>query len=133
MSFWKCRATRAFDMGRGCLDGLSLKCPFGLGSRQWAIGSGNQFLATVDYLLPTALFPAEVSMNDTSPNAAPPPPTVDASAISEVARDVFVIRDRRVPLVPNIGIIGGRDAVLVVDTGMGRANGARVLDAARGI
>jgi glyoxylase-like metal-dependent hydrolase (beta-lactamase superfamily II) len=72
-------------------------------------------------------------MNDTGPNAAPPPPTVDTSAIAEVARDVFVIRDRRVPLVPNIGIIGGRDAVLVVDTGMGPANGAKVLDAARRI
>jgi glyoxylase-like metal-dependent hydrolase (beta-lactamase superfamily II) len=46
---------------------------------------------------------------------------------------VFVVRDRRVPLVPNIGIIAGRDAVLVVDTGMGPANGARVLDVARRI
>lgn len=72
-------------------------------------------------------------MNDSSPDAGPPPPTVDASAPNEIARDVFVLRDRRVPLVPNIGIIGGRDAVLVVDTGIGPANGARVLEAARRI
>jgi glyoxylase-like metal-dependent hydrolase (beta-lactamase superfamily II) len=44
---------------------------------------------------------------------------------------VHVISDRRVPLVPNIGIIGGSDAVLVIDTGMGPANGKRVLDTAR--
>src|SRR5262245_31230418 len=72
-------------------------------------------------------------MNDPSPDAGPPPPTVDASAPREIASDVFAIPDRRVPLVPNIGIIGGTDAVLVVDTGMGPANGARVLAAARRI
>ena len=72
-------------------------------------------------------------MNDTSPNTGPPPPTVETSAIGEIARDVFVVPDRRVPLVPNIGIIGGGDAVLVVDTGMGPANGVRVLEAARRI
>jgi glyoxylase-like metal-dependent hydrolase (beta-lactamase superfamily II) len=71
-------------------------------------------------------------MTDAS-NETPPPPNVDPSAISEIARDVFVISDRRVPLVPNIGIIGGLDAVLVVDSGMGPANGKRVLDAAKRI
>jgi glyoxylase-like metal-dependent hydrolase (beta-lactamase superfamily II) len=44
-----------------------------------------------------------------------------------------VIPDHRVPLVPNIGIVVGDDAVLVVDTGMGPANGRRVLEAARGL
>lgn len=72
-------------------------------------------------------------MNDTSPNAGPPPPTVDTSAAREIADGVFVIPDRRVPLVPNIGIVGGRDALLVVETGMGPANGTKVLEAARRI
>jgi glyoxylase-like metal-dependent hydrolase (beta-lactamase superfamily II) len=67
-------------------------------------------------------------MSDT---AAPPPPEVDTSAPEEVAPGVFVIRDRRVPLVPNIGIVLGNEAALVVDTGMGPANGRKVLDAAR--
>ena len=35
------------------------------------------------------------------------------------------------PLVPNIGIVVGEDAVLVVDTAMGPVNGARVLAAAK--
>jgi hypothetical protein len=49
----------------------------------------------------------------------PPPPGIDPSALSEIAKGVFVIGDRRVPLVPNIGIVLGDDAPLVIDTGMG--------------
>ena len=69
-------------------------------------------------------------MADTASAAGPPAPVVDPSAIKEIAPGVFVICDHRVPLVPNIGIILGRDAALVVDTGMGPANGKKVLDAA---
>lgn len=72
-------------------------------------------------------------MSETSANAAPPAPDVDPAAIREIAPGVFVICDRRVPLVPNIGIIVGNDAALVVDTGMGPANGQKVLDAAKRI
>ena len=60
-----------------------------------------------------------------------PAPDVDTTLIREVADGVWVIPDRRVPLVPNIGIVEGDDAVLVVDVGMGIRNGSRVLDAAR--
>lgn len=60
-----------------------------------------------------------------------PAPDVDTSNLREIAPGVRVIPDRRVPLVPNIGIVEGDDAVLVVDVGMGPANGARVLEAAR--
>ena len=42
-------------------------------------------------------------------NAGPPPPDVDARAPEEIAAGVFVIRDRRVPLVPNIGIVLGEE------------------------
>lgn len=61
----------------------------------------------------------------------PPPPIVDPSALTEVAKDVFVIGDRRVPLVPNIGIVLGGEAALVVDTGMGPQNGRTVLETAQ--
>ena len=60
-----------------------------------------------------------------------PAPTVDPSRISEVAPGVHLVADGRVPLVPNIGIVLGEDAALVVDCGMGPANGERVLDVAR--
>jgi glyoxylase-like metal-dependent hydrolase (beta-lactamase superfamily II) len=55
-----------------------------------------------------------------------PTPLVEGEA-TQISDTVFVIRDRRVPLVPNIGIVVGADAVLVVDTGMGRENGERTL------
>lgn len=63
--------------------------------------------------------------------AAPPAPDVDTSAIREIAKGVFVITDRRVPLVPNIGIVLGETSALVIDTGMGNANGKAVLEAAK--
>lgn len=63
----------------------------------------------------------------------PPVPDVDPSGLIEIGDGVFVIPDRRVPLVPNIGIILGTDAALVVDCGMGPKNGERVLQAAQGV
>lgn len=65
-----------------------------------------------------------------------PEPVVRIEGVQEVARDLVVIPNRRVQLVPNIGVIGGNDAVLVVETGMGPANAETVLsfaaDYARG-
>ncbi|SDO28580.1 MBL fold metallo-hydrolase [Lentzea jiangxiensis] len=56
-----------------------------------------------------------------------PDPAVHVSAAVEVAADVLVIPNEHVSLVPNIGIIGGSEAVLVVDTGLGLANASEVL------
>lgn len=58
----------------------------------------------------------------------PPAPIVQVDSIRDVAQDLYVIPDLGVPLVPNIGIVGGRDAVLVVDTGMGPRNATNVLN-----
>lgn len=70
-------------------------------------------------------------MSDAPSNSGPPAPDVDPGALKEIAAGVFVIVDRRIPLVPNIGIILGQNAALVVDTGMGPVNGQRVLDCAQ--
>lgn len=59
-------------------------------------------------------------------------PVVSGSPV-EVADGVFVIPDGRVPLVPNIGVIVGDRAALVVDTGLGPRNGAAVHDIARNL
>lgn len=56
-----------------------------------------------------------------------PDPVVQVSGAVEVAADVLVIPNEHVGLVPNIGIIGGSEAVLVVDTGLGNANASDVL------
>jgi glyoxylase-like metal-dependent hydrolase (beta-lactamase superfamily II) len=56
-----------------------------------------------------------------------PDPAVRIADAREIARDLLVIPNHRVPLVPNIGVIGGTEAVLVVETGIGAANAEQVL------
>lgn len=58
------------------------------------------------------------------------PPLVKGEPI-EVSEGVFVILDRRVSLVPNVGIVVGENAAMVIDTGVGPGNGAHVLGQAR--
>ena len=62
-----------------------------------------------------------------------PAPLVDANRREEIARGVFLIPDQDRFVVPNIGIIVGEHSALVIDTGLGPANGERVLRAAREI
>jgi glyoxylase-like metal-dependent hydrolase (beta-lactamase superfamily II) len=70
-------------------------------------------------------------MTDGTATEGPPVPVIADVAPEEIAPGVYVIPDGRVPLVPNVGIIVGERAALVVDTGMGPRNGARVLEKAR--
>jgi glyoxylase-like metal-dependent hydrolase (beta-lactamase superfamily II) len=58
------------------------------------------------------------------------PPIVQPELAREIAPGVLVIPDQYIDLVPNIGIVIGTDAVLVVDSGLGVANGKRVLQRA---
>jgi glyoxylase-like metal-dependent hydrolase (beta-lactamase superfamily II) len=55
-------------------------------------------------------------------------PLVRGGVTREVAKNVYVIPDQRINVIPNIAIIVGRDGVLVVDTGMGPRNAETVLD-----
>ena len=56
-----------------------------------------------------------------------PDPIVQVTDVQELARDLVVIPNRRVQLVPNIGVIGGTHSVLVIETGMGPRNAGKVL------
>jgi hypothetical protein len=56
-----------------------------------------------------------------------PPPLVDARFPCEIAEDVWVIPDRRIFLVPNIGIVVGKEAALVIDCGLGPVCGQDVV------
>ena len=62
-----------------------------------------------------------------------PLPDVDPHKAYEVAPGVTVIPDSRVAFVPNVGMVQGTEAVLVVDTGISKGDGQRVLDKAREI
>jgi glyoxylase-like metal-dependent hydrolase (beta-lactamase superfamily II) len=56
-----------------------------------------------------------------------PDPLVRADGTVRVGGHTWVIPDGEVPLVPNVGIVAGSRAVLVIDPGLGRGNGETVL------
>lgn len=58
-------------------------------------------------------------------------PMIRADASEQVSDHVHVMLDRNVSFVPNVGIIVGDRATLIVDTGLGNANGRTVLEEAR--
>jgi glyoxylase-like metal-dependent hydrolase (beta-lactamase superfamily II) len=64
---------------------------------------------------------------------AVPPPLIPELPPQQIAERVWVFTDERINLVPNIGVVVGEDATLVVDTGMGRRNGERLLERVREI
>jgi glyoxylase-like metal-dependent hydrolase (beta-lactamase superfamily II) len=69
-------------------------------------------------LLPTTLFAQAASVPD---------PLVKENATVKLAAHTYAIPDGNVPLVPNVGIIVGSRATLVIDPGLGRRNGEAVL------
>ena len=54
-------------------------------------------------------------------------PLVQPDLAREIAPGVMVIPDQYINLVPNVGIVIGTDAVLVIESGLGIENGQRVL------
>ena len=57
----------------------------------------------------------------------PPLPVIKEGTTVKVADHVWVIPDGLVPVVPNVGIIVGSRATLIVDTGLGIRNGEAVM------
>jgi glyoxylase-like metal-dependent hydrolase (beta-lactamase superfamily II) len=55
-----------------------------------------------------------------------PPPLIQATTV-KLSAHAYVIPDPETTLVPNVGIVVGRKATLVVDTGMGNRNGRTIL------
>src|SRR5262245_12805839 len=57
----------------------------------------------------------------------PAPPLVKEGVTTKVSEHVYAIPDGNVGLVPNVGIIVGSRATMIVDTGLGPRNGQTVL------
>ena len=55
------------------------------------------------------------------------PPLVRENATQKISDHVYVIPDNNVGMVPNVGIVVGSRATLVVDTGLGARNGQTVM------
>ena len=62
-----------------------------------------------------------------APATPPVPPMVKGELIQQISPHVWVIPDQNVPLVPNVGIVVGSKATLVIDTGLGARNAEIVL------
>ena len=55
------------------------------------------------------------------------PPLVRENATQKLSEHVYVIPDNNVGMVPNVGIVVGSRATLVIDTGLGARNGQTVM------
>ncbi len=78
-------------------------------------------------LLPLVLLGALATLPLAAQRGPAPDPLVRENASVQVAAHTYVIPDGDVPLVPNVGIVVGERATLVVDPGLGRRNGETVL------
>ena len=58
---------------------------------------------------------------------SPVPPLIREGVTERISTHVHVIPDNGVSLVPNVGIVVGSKATLVIDTGLGPRNGATVM------
>jgi glyoxylase-like metal-dependent hydrolase (beta-lactamase superfamily II) len=70
---------------------------------------------------------AAVSTLVTAQQAPVPDPLIRENATVKLGAHTFAIPDNNVPLVPNVGIVVGSRATLVIDPGLGRRNGEAVL------
>src|SRR3954467_6143306 len=66
-------------------------------------------------------------MRAATEQAAPAPPLVKDNATVKLSDHVWAIPDFNVGLVPNVGIVVGSKATLVVDTGLGPRNGETIV------
>src|SRR5262245_25278966 len=76
---------------------------------------------------PAAVFVAMLSAEVVTQQAPQTPPLVKENKTVKISDHVYVIPDDSVPVVPNVGIIVGSTATLVVDTGLGPANARTIL------
>jgi glyoxylase-like metal-dependent hydrolase (beta-lactamase superfamily II) len=70
---------------------------------------------------------ASAAWGQPSPAPAPAPPLIREGATVKLTDHVWAIPDFNVGLVPNVGIIVGTRATLVVDTGLGPRNGEAIV------
>jgi glyoxylase-like metal-dependent hydrolase (beta-lactamase superfamily II) len=78
-------------------------------------------------LLTAASLAAMFWLQPPTTGGTPPAPLVRENAMVKLAEHTWAIPDFNVGLVPNVGIIVGASATLVVDTGLGPRNGETIV------
>ncbi len=95
--------------------------------RTLGLGGAALLVAASALAQPAAPAPASARASAQAPAAAQQPPLIREGVTEKVSAHVHVIPDNGVPLVPNVGIVVGSRATLVIDTGLGARNGATVM------
>ena len=70
---------------------------------------------------------AQVQAQAPAQSPAAPPSLIREGVTEKLTQHVWAIPDGSAPLVPNVGIVVGKQAVLIIDTGMGTRNAETVL------
>jgi glyoxylase-like metal-dependent hydrolase (beta-lactamase superfamily II) len=83
------------------------------------------------FIMWIAALTASASKDSLVAQDKPPLPLVQSDPPLQIADAVWVISDKRIPLVPNVGIVVGAESALIVDCGLGPVNGEKVLEVAR--
>jgi glyoxylase-like metal-dependent hydrolase (beta-lactamase superfamily II) len=78
-------------------------------------------------IAPGLASPMGVATGQPTAPPPPPPPLVKENATVKLSDHVWAIPDFNVGLVPNVGIVVGSKATLVVDTGLGPRNGETIV------
>lgn len=73
--------------------------------------------------------PTPAATNQPTAPRTDPLPLIDARFPCQIAEDVWIIPDRRIFLVPNVAIVVGKKAALVIDCGLGPQCGQHLLAA----
>ena len=89
--------------------------------------SAHRLTGVVLLALACLAAPARAQQPATGPAAPPPAPLIRENATVKLTDHVWAIPDFNVGLVPNVGIIVGSKATLVVDTGLGPKNGEAIV------
>ena len=84
-------------------------------------------LAAIVGTTTTAARPQPAPAPAQAPAAPPVPPLIREGVTEKISPHVYVIPDNSVPMVPNVGIVVGSRATLVIDTGLGARNGEAVM------
>lgn len=80
-----------------------------------------------NFVVALAVIALLVPVAGAQPRGPAADPLVRENATVKVAAHTYVIPDNNVGLVPNVGIVVGSKATLVIDPGLGRRNGETVL------
>src|SRR5262245_41881773 len=112
-----------FRSPRGCQLGINFGAICSIENPQTPAKGKRGGMKSLSLALMLALTPMALCAQ----SGSVPDPLVKENATVKLAPHTYAIPDGNVPLVPNVGIVIGSRATLVIDPGLGRRNGETVL------